>query len=277
MKNWIRKHSVLTFFVISYVLMILSVFIYNSLHPGEPEKGYSFTWFLYAFSPTISALIVASAIGGKKEILNLLSGFTRWKVGFKWYLAALFLFLGPFVYGLFYIALGNPAPGMKAGTTIYIILSQLAFNLFSGPISEELGWRGFALPRLESKYNALVSSLILGVVWFGWHIPLYFVPGSAQRGIPPFVYLMLVIVLTIYITWLYNNTKGSLIITTLAHFSFNCAGGFIASTLGLLPPLILYIGAGSMLTLSVVLILIFFKPKNLSRKPETELPYQRNA
>lgn len=155
-----------------------------------------------------------------------------------------------------------------------MVLGQLIFNLFSGPLAEEAGWRGFALPRLQAKYNALVSSLILGVIWCCWHIPLFFVPGSSQQGIPFPIYLMLVVTLSIYFTWLYNNTGGSLVICVLAHFCFNLSGGFIAGTLGLLPPMVLYIVAGITLVLAVIGIVLYFGGKTLSRKPAEELPYQ---
>jgi membrane protease YdiL (CAAX protease family) len=189
-------------------------------------------------------------------------------------MAAAYLFLGPLAFALIYIALGNPISGIEPGMTTAALLSQIAFTLFSGPIAEEAGWRGFAMPRLQSKYNALVSSLILGVLWCCWHIPLFFQTGSSQQGIPFPIYLLLVVTLTLYMTWLYNNTRGSLIITVLAHFSFNLSGAFIAGTLGLLPPMVLYVAAGSMLVLSVLGVTLYFGTRSLSRKPAEELPFQ---
>ncbi len=274
MKTWIQKHPLISFFVLTYALAFGTTFAYIYLNPGQPSERWSIDWFLNAFSPTISALIVAWIIGGKDEVKRLLSGFTRWKVGFRWYMAALYLFLGPLTVALIYALLGFPTPGMVTGLTAAAILGQVTFNVFSGPLAEEAGWRGFALPRLERRFNALVSSLILGVIWCCWHIPLYFLPGSSQQGIPFPIYLMLVVTLSIYFTWLYNNTQGSLVITTLAHLSFNLSGGFIAGTLGLLPGMILYVVAGSLLVLSVIGVVVYFGPKTLSRKPQEDLPFQ---
>lgn len=273
MKTWIQKHQLISFFVLTYVIAFGTTFTYIFLKPGEPSHTWSLNWFLNAFSPTISALILSWVIGGWGEVKHLLSGFTRWKVGWFWYFAAAFLFLGPLSFALVYIVLGNPIPGLKPGVTFVMILSQIAFTLFSGPLSEEAGWRGFALPRLQMKFNAFVSSLILGVIWCCWHIPLFFLPGSSQQGIPFPIYLMLVVTLGVYFTWLYNNTRGSLIITVLAHFSFNMSGGFIAGTLGLLPPMVLYMSAGSLLVLTVVGVVIYYGMKTLSRKPIAELPF----
>jgi uncharacterized protein len=274
MKAWIQKHQLLSFFALTYAIAFGATFTYIALKPGEPSQGWSPEWFLNAFSPTISALVLAWIIGGKGEIKRLLSGFSRWKAGLGWYLAAAFLFLGPLAFALVYGALGNPAPGIQPGMTLAVILGQLIFTLFSGPLSEEAGWRGFALPRLQAKYNALVSSLVLGVIWCFWHLPLFFLPGSSQQGIPFPIYLMLVVTLGIYFTWLYNNTRGSLVITVLAHFSFNLTGGFLAGTLGLLPPMVLYIVAGVTLFLAVVGIVLYFGPKTLSKKTDGELPFQ---
>lgn len=277
MKTWIQKHSLLAFFILTYAIAFGTTFTYIYLQPGRPSQNWSMAWFLNAFSPTISALILSWIIGGWNEIRNLLAGFTRWKVGWFWYFAAAFLFLGPLAVALVYGALGNAAPGLAPGMTASAILAQVIFTLFSGPMSEEAGWRGFALPRLQGKYNALASSLILGVIWCCWHIPLFFLPGSSQQGIPFPIYLMLVVTLGVYFTWLYNNAHGSLVITVLAHFSFNLSGGFIAGTLGLLPPMVLYIAAGSLLVLTVIGVIVYFGVNTLSRKPAIEFPFSKDV
>lgn len=274
MKAWIQKHPLISFFSLTYAIAFGVTFAYIAQRPGESSQSWSPHWFLNAFSPTISALILSWIIGGGSAVKRLLSGFTRWNVGLRWYIAAAYLFLGPLAFALIYAALGNPIPGIKPGMTLSVFLGQIIFTLFSGPLSEEAGWRGFALPHLQSKYNALVSSIILGVVWCCWHIPLFFLPGSSQQSIPFPIYLMLVVTLGIYFTWLYNNTRGSLIITVLAHFSFNVSGGFIAGTLGLLPPMVLYIAAGSMLVLTVIGIVFYFGGKTLSKKSAGELSSQ---
>ena len=82
------------------------------------------------------------------------------------------------------------------------------------PLLEELGWRGYVLDRLQEKYTALVSSLILGVVWFFWHFPAFFLPGSVFSAMPIgspafWLYTVTLIVLSIFFTWIYNNTNRS--------------------------------------------------------------------
>ncbi len=267
--NWIKKHQLVSFFVLSYLITFVVDFGFIYLKPSTPLQPWSLVWFLGIFSPSFSALIIAGVIGGMPEIKRLLSGFTRWKVGFFWYFAAAFLFLGPLVISLIYKALGNPSLGLKPGETLFSMTGTVIFTLFSGPIAEELGWRGFALPRLQAKYSALVSSLILGVIWTCWHIPLFFISGATQMSIPFPIYLVLVVTVTIYLTWLYNNTRGSLNITILAHFAYNMTG-FLTGVLGLMPAMSFYMTAGPLLGIIVVAIIFIYRPRNLAKKPVAE-------
>jgi membrane protease YdiL (CAAX protease family) len=276
-KTWLRNHQLLSFFGLSYAIAYITLFGFIFLNPGQPMAQWSLIWFLFVFSPTISAVLVSWGIGGFPEVKRVLSGFTRWNVGLRWYFAAAFLLLGPFVVALIYIALGNPAAGLMPGWTISLLLATVFTQLFSGPASEEAGWRGFALPRLQTRYNALVSSLILGVIWTCWHLPLFFLTGQTQMSIPFPIYLLLSVTLTIYMTWLFNNTHGSLIITVLSHYAYNLTGTLITGPLSLMPAMTFYMTAGPGLFMFVLWVIVYYKPKYLSRKPATELPFQSGS
>jgi uncharacterized protein len=267
-RRWIGRHQLIAFFAFAYALMFGVTFAYIY---GLPLP-YPVVWFLSIFSPTISALVIAVIAGGRKAAWTVLAGFTRWRVGVRWYLAALFLLLGPLAVAVTYIALGHPARGLLPGVTSWAVLGQFIFTLFSGPLSEEAGWRGFALPRLQARHGALTSSLVLGVMWAAWHIPLYVEGGAAAPGIPLPIFFVIVVILATIFTWLYNNTVGSLVVTTLAHFSFNLTGAFVIGTFGLVPINVFYITAGPLLGLMFILVILYFGPKHLSRKPVSELP-----
>jgi len=269
--NWIKKHQLISFFALTYLITFKVQFLYAFLQPGKPMQNWSLVWFFSVFSPSISALIISAIIGGKAEVKRLLSGFKRWKVGLVWYLAAAFLFLGPLLIVLIYRITSYTNTGGLAGITMASLLGQVVFNFFSGPFSEELGWRGFAFPRLQAKHNALVSSLILGVIHTFWHLPLYFIAGSSQMGIPLPIYLVLVTSVNIYINWLYNNTRGSLVIAVLAHFAFD-ATGLLTEYLKLMPPMLFNMTSGPLLGVLVIVIVIVFGAKHLSKKPVSELP-----
>ena len=102
------------------------------------------------------------------------------------------------------------------------IVQILVIALFFGSLSEELGWRGFALARLQSKWNAFVSSLVLGLVWFCWHLPLFFVHGTTQKlwgfgSIGFFGFFLFVMASSVIITWVYNRNGKSLLSAVLIH------------------------------------------------------------
>ena len=270
-RRWIREHQLLAFFGVTYLLMFGITFAYVY---GLPAP-YPVVWFLGIFSPTIAGLLISMLTGGRPAVKAMLVGFTRWRVGLRWYLAALSLVLVPLGIALVYIALGNAPRGLLPGVTAWALVGQFVFTLFSGPLAEEAGWRGFALPRLEARHSALVASLILGSLWAAWHIPLYFQGGSAAPGVPFPIYLVMVVVLATLFTWLYNNTGGSLVITVLAHFSFNLVTVFITGAFGLLPMNLFFMTAGPALGLMVIAVIAYFGPRHLSRKRADQLPFQK--
>jgi membrane protease YdiL (CAAX protease family) len=264
-KNIVTRFPLLSFFLLAYAINCLATFI----------SAYIFTipkdilWFFQVFSPTLSAVIVTMCIGGWNSVKKLFSGFARLKVSIWWYLSAFSLALFPLFFALVYNLLGFSSPGLQPGMTIPVLLSNLIYTLFSGPVAEEAGWRGFALPRLQKRFGALVSSLILGTIWACWHLPFYAISGGGA-GLPFPIYFVMVLVVTVFITWIYNNTKGSLLLCVFTHFAFNFSSAFIAGYLGLLPPMIFQMGCGAMLGIYVIVIIVVFGPKRLSRKPVGE-------
>jgi uncharacterized protein len=116
---------------------------------------------------------------------------------------------------------------------VSIIPSILFASLI--PFLEELGWRGYVLDRLQEKQSALVSSLILGVVWSLWHLPLFFVPGSYQAGLGVgtlafWLFMIGVVPLNLPFTWIYNNTNRSTLAVILFHSMVNITGELLAIT-----------------------------------------------
>ncbi len=264
--NWVARHQLVSFFVLTYLITYAIALI--SRYVVEVPAN-SFVYYIMIFGPTISALVVSGIAGGWPGIKKLLSGFARWKFKFGWVIAVLSLTLVPLAIVLIYRLLGFDAPGMAAGTTASFILLNLLLTLINGPVAEETGWRGFALPRLQRRFGALVSSLILGVVWAFWHLPFYFI-SAGKVGIPFPIYVVMVTALSIFITWIYNNTQGNLVLCILAHFCFNFNSAFLAGFLGLMPAMTFYISCGAGLAVYIVIIIAVFKAKNLSRKAEAK-------
>jgi membrane protease YdiL (CAAX protease family) len=115
-----------------------------------------------------------------------------------------------------------------------LIAPTLLFWLVFGPIPEEPGWRGYALDGLQARTSALGASLILGVVWSLWHLPLFFIPGTWQAeqvglGTQRFwLYMLSIVVESSLYTWVYNNTQRSILAAILFHFSGNAFGELFA-------------------------------------------------
>ena len=267
--NWVRRNPLVSFFVLAYAICALMFFSYVAF----PALPYAPVWLLGIFSPTISALTIAGVIGGVPEVKRLLAGFTRWKIGWRWYLAISMLLLGPLLIAGVYAALGNSPSGPAPGMTFWGLAGALAYTLTAGPLAEETGWRGFALPRLEERFSSLKASVLLGTLWLFWHVPQYFVPNTTMIPFP--VFIPICISLAVLFTWLYNNTGGSLVATVLAHFLFNFDGAFLAGRLGLAPAMVINIGGGVGVVVMVALVIIFAGGTYLSRKPLAQLPFRR--
>ena len=109
------------------------------------------------------------------------------------------------------------------------------------------------------------------MLWTFWHVPQYLTGGAGMIPFP--IFLPLTIALSILFAWVYNNTRGSLVATTLMHFSFNFAGGHIAGHLGLVPPMVVNIAGGVGLITGAIIVAVVAGRKYLSRKPLSELPF----
>ena len=180
-----------------------------------------------------ASLLMTSLTLGKDSAIGLLKRFLIWRVGWEWYLAA-FLFF-PAIFGAavllnalithtsidFSGVFAHKIFGASASLPIFILPFFIFDALTNG---EEMGWRGYVLPRLQAKHSALVSSLILGVIWALWHIPKFLIPGNTSSFA---LFMVKILADAILYTWLYNNTGGSLLLTTLFHASGNTAGAFL--------------------------------------------------
>lgn len=188
---------------------------------------------LSSWSPTFAALIVTGATGGSVGVRRLLSGFVRWRIEPVWYLFAFAvpIALGFSVAGIYYLSAGRPQEVLASFTVATFVATALN-HLFRGPLGEEIGWRGFALPRLEARYSALRSSLILGLLVVVWHIPTFFIQGLSGAALLVFIgsFVVALMSFVVVMTWLYNHTRGRLVLATLMHLAFN-----VAITLSVMP------------------------------------------
>jgi uncharacterized protein len=166
-------------------------------------------------APFLSAFIMTGIAEGKQGVGRLLRQLVLWRVSFKWYLFALIGLPAIMVLSVIFLpgalasfqGLAGLAPLPMLGLFVYIFF-------LGGPLGEEPGWRGLALPRLQRLYGLLVGSVILGPSWAFWHLPLFWIPAW---NFPPTIRNIVMFVIaatafTVVMTWIFNNTKGSLFI-----------------------------------------------------------------
>jgi membrane protease YdiL (CAAX protease family) len=229
---WIARHPLIAFFVLafagSWIVQLPLVLAGNNLllPPEAISPGLRFILTLLApfAGPTLAAFVVTTAVEGKAGVRALLRRYVQWRFGVGWYLAIL---LGPLLVlllgvGVFY---GTAAPaqigeqGLGFGITFLV---NLAVNLVIGGIlAEEPGWRGFALPRLQTRFGALAGTIVLGVLWSLWHLPLILTPGGVTWTGSFALYMVLAVALAIIHTTVYNGTRASLLSVMLLHAAIN--------------------------------------------------------
>jgi len=174
------------------------------------------------FGPALASVIVIYYEKKRSGLRELFSRIKKWRVGIEWYIAIIFVSIIPVLCALTVdILVDGSLPEIFSITFLFSAVILFFFILFFGGGLEEPGWRGYALPALQSKYNVTKSSLILGFCWCFWHFPLFFIPGSSRGGLSSFPgFLLIGLGITFIFTWLYNNTE-SLFATILFHTMFN--------------------------------------------------------
>jgi uncharacterized protein len=209
---FVKRHPLISFFVLAYVLT----------WPWIPLVSVSPLWgFPALFGPALAGVVVSTVADGRPGLRDLLSRTARWRVGARWYV----------------VALGLPALLALAAAGLHIMLgaqvsvefgglSVLNLVLFVLIVGEELGWRGYALPKLLAERSVLAASLILGALWGAWHLPTFFVPGAPQHGLPFSAFVLLTVSYSVLFTWIYLHTRGSVLIATLLHGAINLSQGF---------------------------------------------------
>lgn len=200
-----------------------------------------------AFGPTLAALIIVALYRGKSGLGQLLRPLFIWRVPIGWYLFA--LFWPPLLTaaaGLLATLFGSPIPdyGTPPVLNLYPLPPELTAvgpwpllpfiflqNMLVGSaMGEEIGWRGFALPRLQSRLSALSASLLLGLLWGLWHLPLYLTEGHPLSDVFFGWTLIGILADAILFTWVFNNTRGSLLLALLFHASIATAALFVSSS-----------------------------------------------
>ena len=263
-----KEHPLATYFILAYAISWAIVAPLIASAQGFTDVPVPFALhYLNDYGPLLAALITAGIANGSEGLRDLFRRIVKWRVGLGWVLVAAFSPLA--VYGIavgVVVSLGDPPPDLsRLGTITYLPFLGWAgwvFWILTAGIGEESGWRGYALPKLQSHMSALSATLIVTLFWVGWHLPRFFYYGAYMElgfSVLPLAahgFLALAIVLT----WLYNSTRGSILMAALFHGGYNFwaasggAGGLATSTID------------ALFIIWAVTVIVFFGPANLSRK-----------
>lgn len=247
-----KDKPLLSFFVLTFAItwglaLLLLTFgealarIFGPLSPQNP------IFILAVFSPSISALIITGVTEGRDGLLRLLAKLVAWRVGLLYYLLVL---LGLPLLGVLAGAINGSLQPFSLGAMLAFIIAD------PGPLGEELGWRGFALPRLLEKHSVLKAGLILGAIWGVWHLPAFAFSGLGQSSLALPIFLLAAVVLSVLATWLYRATSGSVLISILLHMMVNMSISVIAGSFNA------YFAALTLVTLTVLLITTWLETRS---------------
>lgn len=249
--------------------------------------AFGWSWFFWAlqilginlyvapFGPFVGAFILTylkTGVAGTRDLLK--KGFDP-RIGKVWYLPILLLW--PSIAGLSLLGAswsGAHIPELAVLSQPLLAVWNFIYILFlGGPLQEEFGWRGYALPRLQANRSALSSSVILGLLWAVWHLPLnfmYWLGPQYEIGLSMFLStLTLFVFVSILFTWIYNNTGGSIFASMVFHTMLNL------STYVIFPVFETDGGPTFYFFLIIALavfVVAFFGPRRLRRKGNSESP-----
>ena len=268
----VRRHPLAAFLVLTYGLSWALWIPLDIFRDATSGPFTSIALLIGSNVPSVVAIVLTAVGFGKGATRKLLGQLLIWRVGWRWYLVLLAptaLVVGTITL----VAVTRGGPTAALAMPLLNAIFFVAFMTFPGSaVGEEIGWRGFALPRLQARRTALTASLVVGSLHGLWHLPLW-LRGDADHRLSAYpAFLIQAPALAVIYTWLYNNTKGSLLIVALFHTATNAPLTLVLLPLGIenwiLP---FWLMAGFTVVAAVVVVAVF-GPTNLSRHPRQTQP-----
>lgn len=229
------RRPLLTFFSLTYAVSWISFTAARAIAYGDARASSPLAvlaeplLLLGTFAPGLVALALTERAEGRDATRALLSRIFRWQVRWRWY-----------AFALGYIAAIKLTVALviRIATGVWPRFGEESLYLMAGAIvistwvqaGEEVGWRGYALPRLSERFGLAAASVILGLLWATWHFPLFFFPASDKSGQSFPLYLLQVTAMSIAMAWLYWRTNGSLLLVMLLHAAANNTKDIVPST-----------------------------------------------
>jgi membrane protease YdiL (CAAX protease family) len=225
------------FFALTFVLTWSSWLVAWLLSGGSASTAFpgaglpTLIFYFGVFAPGIAALLLTARKESETGVRSLLRRLIQWNVGARWYVFALTYFAAiKLTVALIHRIVAGTWPRFGSEPLYLMIAAIIASTIIFGQAGEETGWRGYALPRLATRIGLGGASIVIGIIWAAWHLPLFFIAGTDTTGQSFPLYLLQVTALSVAITWLYSRTNGSLFLTMLMHASINNTKDIVPSS-----------------------------------------------
>jgi membrane protease YdiL (CAAX protease family) len=238
-----RRQPAVIVFIVAWILAS-AIIIADLITNGQRDLSTTLV-VISIITGLLPAFVISSAFSTIPGVRAHLRTYIKPRGSSCYYLLALVLFPAIWILGYFLSrALGMDVPFSSYPAVDVKLLGMVIlfflYNFIYGGLSEEPGWRGFALPRLQAKFSPLVSSLILGVLWAAWHAPARFGGIEAKSVSDTIAEWVLIVLVSVIFTWLFNQTNGSILVTALVHPAMNTTGSFLTGSLGAILLLFLF-------------------------------------
>jgi uncharacterized protein len=226
-RNSNKRFQIITYLLITFLFSWIPWGMLYASFKGWISSDIYYNHFILffrlgSFMPSIMSVfftVIFYRINGIKELFKKI---IIWKINPFYYMFVLFFTLATFYIPIWICNFtGLPYKFHVLTNFRNILFTFLVILLIGGPLGEELGWRGYVLPKLQCILNPIYSSLFFGIIWACWHLPLFFIPNTSQFGFPFIIFVIEDIYLATIFTWVYNRTNGSLIFPILFHAAFN--------------------------------------------------------
>lgn len=267
-RTFIQRHAVGVFFALAFAMTwAIQIPLVLDARGMLPFHVPDALVFIMGPMPGIAALIVAGLASGRAGVMDLLRRVVRWRVGFRWYVIAILGSGAIYLTAVFGSTLfGAPAPRLPAISLTLLVGILIQMTIYLVFNWEDLAWRGFAATRLQATRSALVTALILGVVEGLFHIPLFFAPTSSQANSPFLSFMLLSIGGVVVLNWVFNNTRGSVLLAMLFHAAANTWTDIVPIPVN--DGLAWTLWAVVMGAVAIAIVMVY-GAKYLSRKPDT--------
>jgi membrane protease YdiL (CAAX protease family) len=218
----LQRSPLLGFFALTFAWSWACWALSSAIRPQLPWLAI-LPMFGGSFGPSLAAIVVVVSTRPVDGLRAWLSSCLHWRIGWGWWAFAALLPLAVMLLAAgLHVALGdNIATSPASGRLLMTVVNLPLVLLLGGPLGEEFGWRGYALPVLQARLGWWAASLSLGLVWGVWHLPLFFIDGTAQAHTPLPLFLLSVVAMSVVFAWLANRTAGGVVAALVFHTAIN--------------------------------------------------------